>query len=95
MAHNVASPEAMPPHSSGTLSARRAPGKPEVMIRVRVDSQGRPQAFRIMRGNQSRSSAALNAARRWPFQPCAHGGDCEHLLKFTDYGDASSVQIID
>jgi TonB family protein len=94
MAHDVASPEARPPHPSGALSAG-APGKSEVMIRVRVDSQGRPQAFRILRGNQSRSSAALDAARHWSFQPCSHTDDCEHVLKFTDYGDASSVQMID
>jgi outer membrane biosynthesis protein TonB len=94
MAHNVSSPEVTPPHPAGVVRTR-ARGKPEVMIRVRVDSQGHAQAFRIMQGNQSRSSAALDAARHWSFQPCSRSAECEHLLKFTDYGDASSVQMIE
>lgn len=69
--------------------------KPEVMIRVSVDHQGRAQAFQVLQGDRKKRSAALAAARRWSFQPCSGSVDCEHLLKFTDYGDASFVQMID
>lgn len=69
--------------------------KPEVMIRVSVDNEGRVQALHILRGDQKTKSAALYAAKHWHFQPCSDSAGCEHLLKFTDYGDASSVQIID
>jgi hypothetical protein len=65
------------------------------MIRVSVDSQGRAQAFQIIEGNRKNISAALHAARRFAFQPCASSGDCDHLLKFSDYGDASITQRID
>jgi hypothetical protein len=76
------------PHDAATT---KAPGKPEVIIRVSVDSEGRATAFQILRGDQKKSSAALAAARHWSFQPCPASADCEHLLKFTDYGDASSI----
>ena len=72
----------------------KAPGKPEVLIRVSVDSQGRASAFQILQGNQNKKSAALNAAKRWSFQPCSGSVDCQHLLKFTDHGDASVVQML-
>jgi hypothetical protein len=68
--------------------------KPEVIVRVRVDRVGRAQAFQIVRGKQD-ISAALAAVKRWPFQPCAGGTDCKHLLRFTNYGDASVIQVID
>jgi len=77
-------------HSPGAVSSK-APGKPEVIIRVSVDSEGRATAFQILRGDQKKSSAALAAARHWSFQPCSSSADCEHLLKYTDYGDASSI----
>ncbi len=73
----------------------KALGKPEVMIRVSVDSEGRAQAFQVLRGDRKKISAALAAAKRWSFQPCSGSVDCEHLLKFTDYGDASIVHMID
>jgi hypothetical protein len=69
-------------------------GKPEVIVRVRVDGGGRAHAFQIVRGKQD-ISAALAAVKRWPFQPCAVGAGCKHLLKFTNYGDASVIQVID
>jgi len=73
----------------------RAAGKQEVVISVSVDRDGRAMAFRVLRGDQKKVSAALHAAKRWSFQPCSGAEDCEHLLKFTDYGDASIVQMID
>ena len=69
--------------------------KPGVMIRVSVDQQGRAGTFRIMQGDRTKIPAALRAARLWHFQPCSGSATCEHLLKFTDYGDASLVQVID
>ena len=69
--------------------------KPEVIIRVSVDQQGRAGTFRIVQGDREKIPAALHAARLWHFQPCSGSGSCEHLLKFTDYGDASLVRMID
>jgi hypothetical protein len=66
-----------------------------VILSVSVDSQGRAQAFQILQGNQKKGSAALHAARLLSFPPCSSSADCEHRLKFTDYGDASIVQKID
>lgn len=77
------------------MAKGKAPGKPEVVISVSVDRDGRAQAFHVLRGDQKKISAALHAAKRWSFQPCSGAEDCEHLLKFTDYGDASIVQVID
>jgi hypothetical protein len=65
------------------------------MIRVTVDRQGHPHEVQIMRGKSKKTSAALNAARRFAFEPCNRSNDCDHLLKFTDYGDASILQKID
>jgi outer membrane biosynthesis protein TonB len=91
MARDASFPEATTP---AAISAK-ASGKSEVMIRVSVDRKGQPHAFQIVRGDRKKISAALDAAKRWSFQPCPGSADCEHLMKFTDYGDASSVQIID
>jgi outer membrane biosynthesis protein TonB len=94
MARDVSLPETMTPYSRVAVRTR-APGKPEVMIRVSVDREGRALAFKIVRGDRKKISAALDAARRWSFQPCPGSADCEHVLKVTDYGDATSVQIIE
>jgi hypothetical protein len=94
MAHDASLPQVQPPpplFAAGT----KAPRRPEVMIRVSVDSEGRAQSFHVLRGDQRRRSAALNAARHWSFQPCSSSADCEHLLKFTDYGDATILRMID
>jgi hypothetical protein len=94
MAHNESSPSEKPPHPR--LPAATKPlANPEVMIRVSVDTQGRAQAFQILQGDHKQTSAALSAARQLSFRPCSSSADCEHLLKFTDYGDASIVQSID
>jgi hypothetical protein len=69
--------------------------KPEVIIRVSVDGEGRAQSFHIVQGEQKKVSAALNAAKLLHFPPCELSAQCEHSVKFTDYGDASVVQIID
>jgi outer membrane biosynthesis protein TonB len=94
MAHDASSTEAEPLYSRPALRTKAA-GKPEVMIRVGVDRQGRAHTFNIVQGDRKKVPAALAAARRWSFQPCSGSAECEHLLKFTDYGDASVVQIID
>jgi hypothetical protein len=60
-----------------------------------VDSEGLAQEFHVVRGDRKKKSAALNAARHWCFQPCSGSAGCEHLLKFTDYGDASILRMID
>jgi hypothetical protein len=73
----------------------KTPGKSEVMIRVSVDHEGQAQTFHILQGNRKKMSVALNAAKHWHFQPCSSSAGCEHLLKFTDYGDASILQMID
>jgi hypothetical protein len=67
----------------------------EVIIRAAIDSEGRSQSFEVLRGNQHLVALALQAAKRWRFQPCSRVEGCEQLLKFTDYGDASSLQIVD
>jgi hypothetical protein len=94
MAEDAALTNAKPPN---VIAATRpkAPGKPEVMIRVSVDSAGRAQSFQILSGDHTKTSAALNAAKHWPFQPCSTSAVCEHTLKFTEYGDSSSVKMID
>lgn len=88
MAQDASSLKATQPHPRAAASTK----KPEVIIRVSVDREGRPQAFDVLQGDQKKVSAALAAAKRWSFQPCS--ADCEHLLKFTDYGGASIVQMI-
>ncbi len=106
MASSESSPDLTPPHPRLALRTKAAasplatppanpPANREVTIRVSVDSEGHAQAFQIIEGNRKNISAALHAARRFAFQPCASSGDCDHLLKFTDYGDASIVQRID
>lgn len=65
------------------------------MIRVSVDSQGHTQEVEILQGHSKKTAAALTAARRFAFEPCNRSFDCDHLLKFTDYGDASIVQKIE
>jgi hypothetical protein len=79
-----------PASSSATSSATH-----EVTIRVTVDREGRAQEFQFLQGDPKRVSAALHAAKRFSFQPCADSADCDHLLKFIDFGDASLVQRID
>jgi hypothetical protein len=77
--------------ASATQSTTR-----EVTIRVTVDSGGRAQDFQILSGNRTEVSAALQAAKHFSFQPCASSAaDCDHLLKFIDFGNASLVQRID
>ena len=110
MALNVSAPEVTPPPTRPTLHAKppaiasatssaNRPTHPfanrEVMIRVSVDRQGRTQEVEILQGHSKKTSAALHAARRFAFEPCNRSFDCDHLLKFTDYGDASIVQKID
>ena len=94
MAHDESSLNLQPPRPRVAVSTK-ALANPEVIMSVSVDSQGRAQAFQILQGNQKKGSAALNAARQLSFQPCSSSADCEHRLKFTDYGDASIVQKID
>jgi hypothetical protein len=94
IASSESSPDATPPRPR--LALRTKPSiKPEVMIRVHVDSEGRAQAIQLLHGSRTRLSAALHAARRFSFEPCASSADCDHLLIFTDYGDASIVQRIE
>jgi hypothetical protein len=84
-------PARTPPASSSATSSATH----EVTIRVTVDRDGRSQDFQVLRGDRKKVSAALHAAKRFSFQPCASSTDCDHLLKFIDYGDASLVQRID
>jgi outer membrane biosynthesis protein TonB len=69
--------------------------KPEVILRVSVDGQGRAQTLEVVSGDEKKVSAALAAAKHWAFQPCSEGAECEHTLKFTDYGGASMVKVIE
>jgi hypothetical protein len=69
--------------------------KREMIVRVGVDREGRARAVHILRGDQKKMSAVLETARHWSFQPCSRTADCKHLLRFTDYGDAYIVQMID
>jgi outer membrane biosynthesis protein TonB len=92
--HDASSLQEKLPHPQVAVSAK-ALKKPEVMIRVSVDHEGRAQAFHILQGDKKKIPAAMEAARRWSFQPCSGPADCEHLLKFTDRGDASIMQMID
>ena len=94
MAQNASSLEVMPPRPQSTVSPELLE-KTEVILRVTVDGAGRAQSFQIMRGDRKKKSEALHAARLWNFQPCPGSAGCEHMLKFTDYGDASTVQSID
>jgi hypothetical protein len=95
MAHSASLPQVQPPPPQLAANATASGRRPEVVIRISVDAEGRPQSFHVLRGDQKRRSAALNAARHWSFQPCSNSFDCEHLLKFTDYGDASMLRLID
>ena len=91
--HNE-SPQTAPPAQPRPVTASR-PQKPEVVIRVSVDQQGNSQNFEVVQGDQRKISAALHAAKRYHFQPCSGLDACEHLLKFTDYGDASVLRSMD
>lgn len=91
----VSAPAAMASAPVSTKVGSSAPGKPEVIVSVSVDSQGRPQTLHVVRGDGKKISAALTAARRWSFQPCSDSAGCEHLLKFTDHGEASTMQMIE
>lgn len=71
------------------------PRKPQVIIRVSVDSKGRAASWKVLQGNKVDASAALAVAMRWRFQPCSSSVSCEHLLKFTDHGDVSVLQMLD
>jgi hypothetical protein len=93
-AYDASSPKLKSPHPRAAAIAG-APEKPEVILRVSVDREGRSQEVQFLRGDQKKRLAALNAARHWFFQPCSGAADCEHLLKFTDHGDVSTVQVID
>jgi hypothetical protein len=88
-------PKVKPPHLrvAGSPKSGGKPGGPDVIIRVSADPEGRPHAFRVLRGDRSKIPAALAAARHWSFQPSTEG--CDHLLTFTDRGDASIVQMIE
>jgi hypothetical protein len=86
----IAGSPAVNPKPVGKPEATRGP---DVIIQVSADAKGRPQEFRILRGEQKKIPAALAAARHWSFPPSSAG--CEHLLTFTDHGDASIVQMIE
>jgi len=86
------SPKVVSPNHRVTTKALE---RPEVIIRVSVDRNGRPQAIHALKGDQKMIPAARAAASRWTFQPCSRSSDCQHLLKFTDYGDASALEVID
>ena len=94
MAQDTSSLRVKVPRPQIAISTKAAE-KPEVMIRVSVDREGRAQAFQILRGDQKKIPAALAAAKHLSYQPCSGNADCEHVLKFTDYGDTSIVQRID
>jgi hypothetical protein len=93
MARDESALPVMPPHPRAAVA--EAPAKPEVIVRVSVDGEGQAQTFQILQGDRKKIPAALAAAKRWHFQPCSDSAACEHSLKITDYGDASSVQMID
>ena len=86
---------ATPSERQSTGASTKPQEKLEVLIRVSVDGSGQAQNFEVLSGNQTRESAALKAARLLRFQPCTTSEACEHMLKFTDYGDASVVKMID
>lgn len=91
-------PSAMAAPADLTAPEARAemrPKKPEVTIRVSVDSAGKAESWSVMQGDKSRTPAALAAAKHWRFQPCPNPEGCEHLLKFTEHGDVSVLQMID
>jgi hypothetical protein len=66
-----------------------------VVVRASVDGNGQAQRLDVVSGERKRQPAALAAARRWHFQPCASDAGCEHSLMITEYGDAFSVQVIE
>jgi hypothetical protein len=98
MASKAASPEVTPPRPGPALG-NHAPASPpanqEVMIRVRVDSEGHAQDIQVLQGDTKKTSAALSAAKHFYFGPCDGSSNCDHLLKFIEHGDASIVQRIE
>jgi len=93
---NAMALESSPPVKQQTqIAASPKPhGKQGVMIRVTVDGEGRASTFHILQGDQKSIAPALAVARHWHFQPCADSAECEHLLRYTDHGDASTLQAI-
>lgn len=65
----------------------------EIVIRASIDNEGRGYAFEVLRGDQNLTSVALGVARQWRFQPCSRAEGCEQLLKYTDYGGATSMRV--
>jgi hypothetical protein len=98
MASKAASPEVTPPHPGPALG-NHAPTSPpanhEVVILVSVDGEGHAQDIRVLRGDPKKTSAALSVAKHFYFGPCGGSSNCDHLLKFTEHGDASIVQRIE
>jgi hypothetical protein len=95
MAADATAVSVKPPVPQGAVRKTGAAGKPQVIIRVSVDSHGRANRFQVLRGDKREVPAALNAARLWHFQSCSDSAGCEHSLGFTYYGDASFAQIIE
>jgi hypothetical protein len=92
MAHREAIEPAKPPRAAISVTPR---ARPEVLLRVRVDANGHTQNVEVIDGNRNKAAAAVAAAKRWSFHPCSGSDRCEHVLKFTNDGDTSSLQRID
>ncbi|MFB3915373.1 MAG: hypothetical protein ACE14M_01495 [Terriglobales bacterium] len=82
----------MPPAVSEKKPAL-PPANREVIVRASIDNEGRGHSFQVLRGDQKLVPLAMDAARHWRFQPCS-GASCEQLLKFTDYGGATSMHLL-
>ena len=87
---------AVPEKKTGAAKTLSLPqASREVILRASIDTEGRSQSLQVLRGDRRLIPTALEAAKRWHFQPCSRTAGCEQLLKFMDYGDASSMQLID
>jgi hypothetical protein len=72
-----------------------------VELVVAISAAGEVMNVRVVRVDpvlstisKQKTTAAVNAAKLWHFQPCSQPAGCEQLLKFTDYGDTSMLQLI-
>jgi hypothetical protein len=88
-------PVAALPLSADTKTQGHSREHPMVMVRVTVDSHGQALGFQLLRGNKKKISAAMAAAKRWPYQPCSGSSECAHLMRFTYFGNASVVTMVE
>lgn len=71
------------PQPNYPMQARRRKLEGDVVLSVQVDAQGLPQDVRVQRssGHDMLDNAAVDAVKRWRFEPARRGGQSQSSLK--------------